>query len=159
MYRTNSPEQTFQFAEAVGTFLQPGDTVFLTGDLGTGKSVFARGVASALDIHEPMASPTFTIMYPYEGRFRLYHFDLYRLEEPEEFYQAGLEEFVGGDGVALVEWPDHADILPEPRLEVFIERGAGDDERGLSLAFFGMPDRQELIRHALLSWNMDPTSV
>lgn len=152
MWFTNSPEQTFALAEALGALLRPGDTVFLTGDLGTGKSVFARGVAAALGIHEPMASPTFTIMYPYEGRCRLYHFDLYRLEEPEEFYQAGLEEFVGGDGVALIEWPDHADIWPEPRLEVHIERGEGDDERWLALNSVAMDERWAQMEAALFTW-------
>ncbi len=155
MWFTDSPEQTFALAQALGALLLPGDTVFLTGDLGTGKSVFARGVAGALGIREPMASPTFTLMYPYEGRCRLYHFDLYRLEEPEEFYQAGLEEFVGGDGVALIEWPDHADLLPEPRLEVRIERGEGDDERWLTLTGFGMDERQSRMEAALSAWRRD----
>lgn len=152
MWFSSSQQQTFDLAQALGAFLQAGDTVFLTGDLGTGKSVFARGVAAALDIHEPMASPTFTIMYPYEGREKLYHFDLYRLEEPDEFYQAGLEEFIGGDGVALVEWPDHADILPEPRLDVCIERGEGDDDRFISLEFNGMEEREAAIIDALKAW-------
>ena len=152
MWYSNSPERTFEFARALGAFLQDEDTVFLTGDLGTGKSVFARGVAAALDIHEPMASPTFTIMYPYRGRTNLYHFDLYRLEEPDEFYQAGLEEYIGGNGIALVEWPDHADILPEPRVEVLIERGAEDNDRHISLEFFGMDDRQAQIEAALTAW-------
>ena len=155
MYCTHSPEQTFALAQALGTELRAGDTVFLSGDLGTGKSVFARGVAAALDIHEPMASPTFTIMYPYEGRCRLYHFDLYRLEEPEEFYQAGLDEFIGGDGVALVEWPDRADFLPEPRLEVCIERGEEDDDRRLSLMYYAMDDRQATLESALAPWRED----
>lgn len=152
MWFTTSQQQTFELAQAVGAFLQPEDTVFLTGDLGTGKSVFARGVAAALDIHEPMASPSFTIMYPYRGKTNLYHFDLYRLEEPEEFYQAGLDEFIGGDGVALVEWPDHADFLPSPRIDVTIERGQGDDERFISLEFTGMDDRRAQIEAALTAW-------
>lgn len=152
MWFTSSQQQTFDLAQALGAFLQNEDTVFLTGDLGTGKSVFARGVAAALDIHEPMASPSFTIMYPYRGRTNLYHFDLYRLEEPEEFYQAGLDEYIGGDGIALVEWPDHADILPSPRIDVTIERGTGDDDRYIHLEFTGMEDRRAQIAQALAAW-------
>ena len=99
-----------------------------------------------------MASPSFTIMYPYRGRTNLYHFDLYRLEEPEEFYQAGLDEYIGGDGIALVEWPDHADILPSPRIDVTIERGTGDDDRYIHLEFTGMEDRRVQIAQALSAW-------
>ena len=128
-YRTISEADTAAFAGALAKCLRPGDTVLLCGDLGTGKSVFARGAARALGVQGAMPSPTFTLMIPYTGNVKLYHFDLYRLNDPEEFYAVGLDEFIGGDGVAIVEWPEMADIEPEPALEILLHRGETDDER------------------------------
>ena len=102
-YRTVSEADTAAFAGALASCLREGDTLLLSGDLGAGKSVFARGVARALGVEGAMPSPTFTLMIPYEGNVKFYHYDLYRLNDPEEFYAAGLDEFIGGDGVAIVE--------------------------------------------------------
>lgn len=137
-YSTNSEKETLAFAAALAAMLQPGDTVLLHGDLGAGKSVFARGAARALGIEGAMPSPTFTLLIPYEGRHKFYHFDLYRLNDPDEFYAAGLDEFIGGDGIAMVEWPEMADIAPEPALDVTIDRGADADERVISIENFGV---------------------
>lgn len=137
-YSTNSEKETLAFAAALAAMLQPGDTVLLHGDLGAGKSVFARGAARTLGIEGAMPSPTFTLLIPYEGRHKFYHFDLYRLNDPDEFYAAGLDEFIGGDGIAMVEWPEMADIAPEPALDVTIDRGADADERVISIENFGV---------------------
>ena len=102
-YITRSEGDTLRFAGKLSEMLAAGDSVLLHGDLGAGKSVFARGVARALGITGAMPSPTFTLLIPYQGREKLYHFDLYRLNDPDEFYAAGLDEFIGGDGVALIE--------------------------------------------------------
>ena len=118
-----------KLAARLAPMLSAGDAVLLSGDLGAGKSVLARGIARGMGVEGPMPSPTFTLMIPYEGRCPLYHFDLYRLSGPDEFYAAGLDEFIGGDGVAVVEWPEMADIDPRPALVVRITRGNGDDER------------------------------
>ena len=126
-YITRSEADTLRFAGKLSDMLEAGDSVLLHGDLGAGKSVFARGVARGLGISGAMPSPTFTLLIPYEGRKKLYHFDLYRLNDPDEFYAAGLEEFIGGDGVALIEWPEMAEIDPVPRLDVTITRDGGDD--------------------------------
>ena len=78
-----------------------------------------------------MPSPTFTLLAPYvgaDGR-KLYHFDLYRLNSPEEYYAAGLDEFVGGDGIAVVEWPQKAEIQPTPALEIDLFRCADEQTR------------------------------
>ena len=132
-YVTTSEKDTLAFAGRLAEMLEPGDTVLLHGDLGAGKSVFARGAARALGIQGAMPSPTFTLLIPYEGRHKFYHFDLYRLNDPDEFYAAGLDEFIGGDGIALVEWPEMADIDPQPVLDVTIERGADLDERIITI--------------------------
>lgn len=133
-YRTTSENDTRSLASALAEMLASGDTVMLHGDLGAGKSVFARGMARALGVTGAMPSPTFTLLIPYEGRQKLYHFDLYRLNDPDEFYAAGLDEFIGGDGIAVVEWPEMADIMPEPALDVYISRSEADvDERIINI--------------------------
>ena len=128
-YLTRSEAETMEFAAALAGMLNAGDTVLLECDLGTGKSVVARGVARALGIAGAMPSPTFTLLIPYEGNKKLYHFDLYRLADPDEFYAAGLDEFVGGDGVALVEWPQMAELEPDRSLKLRLRRGDCDDDR------------------------------
>ena len=127
-YVTKSEADTMKFAGVLSGMLEKGDSILLHGDLGAGKSVFARGVARGLEISGPMPSPTFTLLIPYEGKRKLYHFDLYRLNDPDEFYAAGLDEFIGGDGVALIEWPEMAEIDPVPRLDVKILRDDGGDD-------------------------------
>lgn len=126
-YETRSEADTAALAGALAECLAAGDTVLLSGDLGAGKSVFARGAARALGVTGAMPSPTFTLMIPYEGREKLYHYDLYRLNDPEEFYAAGLDEWIGDDGIAIVEWPEMAELDPQSTLLVTIRRG-GDDE-------------------------------
>ena len=134
-YLTRSEADTMAFAARLSGMLAPGDTVLLRGDLGAGKSVLARGIARGMGVEGAMPSPTFTLMIPYvgaQGR-RLYHFDLYRLADPDEYYAAGLDEFVGGDGVAVAEWPEMAELDPSPALEIRIRRGAGEEERVLEI--------------------------
>ena len=132
-YITRSEADTMAFAAKLADMLRPGDTVLLHGDLGAGKSVFARGIARGLGVEGAMPSPTFTLLIPYEGRHKFYHFDLYRLNDPDEFFAAGLEEFIGGDGIAVVEWPEMAEIDPEPVLDITINRGEDMDIRVLSI--------------------------
>ena len=151
-YYTRSEEETLRLAGRLAEALRPGDSVLLHGDLGAGKSVFARGVGRALGVTGAMPSPTFTLLIPYEGRQKLYHFDLYRLNDPEEFYAAGLDEFIGGDGVALIEWPEMAEIDPEPALHVTIERSdGGEEQRIISLENRGIAALDEA---ALAEWRL-----
>lgn len=125
---TCSAEETRAFAAKAAQRLQDGDVLVLRGDLGAGKSEFARGIARALGYTGPIPSPTFTILNVYEGgRLPLYHFDWYRLEGPDEIWEAGLDDFLGRDGVTLIEWAERApECLPERRLVVRIDKGEGD---------------------------------
>lgn len=149
-YVSKSSEETAKIGYTLGKFLKPGDTVLLYGDLGSGKSVLARGCASALGVKGSMASPTFTLMQPYEGDgTKVYHFDLYRLSDADELYYAGLDEHIGGDGVALIEWPQQADVCPEKRVEIDFERGQTPDERRIEIAVIGMDDRKDVIERAM----------
>lgn len=109
-----SAEETRQLGQKLAEELRPGDVILLEGDLGAGKSELARGIAAGLGVTETVTSPSFTILNVYQsGRIPLYHFDWYRLESPEELYELGMEEYLGGDGIALVEWPGRcAEALP-----------------------------------------------
>ena len=130
IFRTNSEHDTYAFGSALGAGLKAGDCVLLTGDLGAGKSVVARGIAGAHGITGAMPSPTFVLMIPYEGTTNVYHFDLYRMDDPDEFYQAGLQEYIGGDGIAVIEWPEMAELDMTDAIRVKVLRSdGGDDER------------------------------
>jgi len=127
---TRSTDETLELAGSVGELLRAGDVVSLVGDLGAGKTVFARGVARALGVTEPVVSPSFTIVREYDGRMPLVHVDVYRIDTVQELYDLGFEELVRDDGVTLVEWGDMIDgLLPGDRLDVRLTPGATDDER------------------------------
>ena len=153
-FKTRSEADTMALGAALAPMLEKGDTVLLTGDLGAGKSVLARGIARGMGVTGPMPSPTFTLLLPYEGDGgrRLYHFDLYRLADPEEYYAAGLDEFVGGDGVALVEWPQMAELEAAPALEIFLERTPSDEVRRIEIQNDGV---QGFDASALADWRVD----
>lgn len=126
---TWSPEETFQLGRRLGEQAQPGQIYTLSGDLGVGKTVFTKGVAAGLGIREPVSSPTFTIVQEYyDGRLPLYHFDVYRIEDPEEMEEIGYDDYFFGDGVCLIEWADRIrELLPEHLIRVTIEK---DPEKG-----------------------------
>ena len=154
MYFTRNSDETFLFASALGQHLLPGDTVLLYGDLGAGKSVFARGCARALGVRDEMASPTFTLMQPYKGKdnINVYHFDLYRIQDEDEFFASGLQDHIGTDGVSLIEWPQQADVCPERRIEIDSLRAEDFDGRDIDINIFGMDDRKDKILMSLCQW-------
>ncbi len=117
---TTSAKETRALGARLAASLRPGDVLLLFGDMGAGKSELTRGIASGLGIEGPIASPSFTILQVYEdGRIPLYHFDWYRMESVEELYELGMEEYLGGDGVAVVEWPVRCpEAIPASYLEI-----------------------------------------
>ena len=130
---TWSPEETFQLGRSLGEKVQPGQIYTLDGDLGVGKTVFTQGVAAGLGIQGPVSSPTFTIVQEYyEGRIPLYHFDVYRIEDPEEMEEVGYDDYFFGKGVCLIEWADRIrELLPGHVVRITIEKepGKGFDYR------------------------------
>ena len=123
---THSAAETRALGARMAQEMKAGDVVLLEGELGAGKSEFARGVAGGLGVTETVTSPSFTILNVYEsGRVPLYHFDWYRLESAEELFEMGLDEYLGGDGVALVEWPGRCpEAVPEKHLMIrFVQTG------------------------------------
>ncbi|MDO4565657.1 MAG: tRNA (adenosine(37)-N6)-threonylcarbamoyltransferase complex ATPase subunit type 1 TsaE [Clostridia bacterium] len=143
LFRSKSEEQTAELGRRLGKELSSGAFVALYGDLGSGKTAFARGVGAALGIVK-MTSPTFTIVREYGVAPRLYHFDAYRLSGEDELYAMGFEDYK--DGIILMEWANLvAGALPEERLDICIE-GSGDEERRISAAAHGAGYRQILER-------------
>lgn len=113
---TNSPEETWALAAELAAELAPGTVIALHGDLGAGKTCLVQGLAAALEIDEPITSPTYTLIGEYEGRLPLHHIDLYRLSGPEEALGLGLEEYFEADGITAIEWAERAEGLLPPDL-------------------------------------------
>ena len=109
----------------------------LIGDLGTGKTALTRYIAEGLGIKSRVNSPTFTIVKEYrEGRLPLFHFDVYRVSDPEELFNIGVDEYFYGDGVSVVEWADLIEeILPENTRYIYIEYGPKEGERIYKCSF------------------------
>ena len=122
-YISNSYEETQKIATDFAKTLKEGDVLCMYGDLGVGKTAFVQGLAKGLEIDEPITSPTFTIVNEYSGTLPLYHFDVYRIADSDEMYEIGYEEYVYGDGVSVIEWPQLIDdILPEKRYDIEIAK-------------------------------------
>ena len=130
MVITNNAAETRALGRRLAEQLKAGDVILLEGELGAGKSELARGVAGGLGVTETVTSPSFTILNVYEsGRFPLYHFDWYRLESSEELYELGMDEYLGGDGAAVVEWPGRCpDAVPEGAVRIRMT-AVGENER------------------------------
>jgi tRNA threonylcarbamoyl adenosine modification protein YjeE len=129
----HSEEATYAFAAAFAPRLQPGDVVALSGPLGSGKTTLVRAIVRALHGSEQTLSPTFTFWHRYDGQPTIDHIDLFRIDDPCEVVELGLEEALDGPSVVLIEWWRNAPhILPPRRYEIHIE-GAGDNPRTLSL--------------------------
>jgi tRNA threonylcarbamoyladenosine biosynthesis protein TsaE len=125
-------KETRAFGLALAKELKPGAIVALVGDLGTGKTTLTRYIAEGLGILEPIQSPTFTIIREHRnGRLPLFHFDVYRLEGPEDLFELGYEDYFFGEGVTIVEWADKvADLMPEDTLWVHLDylQSKGQDD-------------------------------
>ena len=152
---TKGADETEAVGEAVGSQLRVGDLVVLTGDLGAGKTTFAKGLARALGVTQPVTSPTFTIVQEYDGRVPVAHVDVYRLDRIQELHDLGFEELLEGR-VTVVEWGEAiALVLPRERIDVRIAMdGAGDGDDDLRVVEIvasgpGWDDRRPALDAAL----------
>lgn len=130
---SRSPEETLRIGKELGRGLQAGIVVLLSGELGSGKTVFTKGLAHGLGIADPdlITSPSFIIMNIYPARVPIYHIDLYRIDDLRGLESAGLEEYLGGDGIAVVEWGERLprSYLPESWIEISFEMTGAEDRR------------------------------
>ena len=139
---SNSPEETQRLGRRIGRLAQAGDVFLLVGDLGSGKTCLTQGIAWGLGIEEYTMSPTFVIMRELYGRLPLYHIDLYRLDRIEESLDLGLDDYLYGRGVCVVEWAEKAlSILPAEHLLIDISY-LGDTGRRFKLKPGGRRYRQ-----------------
>ncbi|MDO4395731.1 MAG: tRNA (adenosine(37)-N6)-threonylcarbamoyltransferase complex ATPase subunit type 1 TsaE [Clostridia bacterium] len=124
-------EDTRAFGLELAKNLKPNTVVALIGDLGTGKTTLSKYIAEGLGVKETITSPTFTVVLEYHsGRLPFYHFDVYRVNDPDDLFEIGAEEYFYKGGVSVVEWADQvAEILPDDTLCIFIEYGEKEGER------------------------------
>ena len=128
-FHSRSPADTYAFARSLGEEARPGQIYRLSGPLGAGKTLFAKGFAAGLGVPAEVTSPTFTILNVYEGRLPLYHFDLYRLENARQMEDTGCDDFFYGQGCCLVEWPEQApEAIPPGSWQVTIALDEDDPE-------------------------------
>lgn len=126
---SRSAAATVAFAAALGAFLEPGDVIVLTGDLGSGKTTFVSGLASAVGVVDRVVSPTFTILRELNGRLDFAHLDLYRLERVSEVENVGIDELLDGNRVVVVEWGDIAlPLLGDNFCKITLHYEAADPE-------------------------------
>jgi tRNA threonylcarbamoyladenosine biosynthesis protein TsaE len=136
-FRTHSAEESRSLGRRLGASLGPGSVVALRGELGSGKTVMAQGVASGLGFSGYVSSPSFVIVNEYAAGVPIYHVDLYRVEGPESLGDIGHREMFWGDGVAIVEWAERAgDLLPSDRLDVAISI-VGPESRVIDVTALG----------------------
>jgi tRNA threonylcarbamoyladenosine biosynthesis protein TsaE len=125
-FETRSADETRTLGKMLGEGLTEGDIVALTGELGAGKTVFAKGIAEGLGVADEVVSPTFTLQRTYHGSRVLHHFDLYRIEDEEELAHIGFYDTLG-EGVCVIEWAERAEDIP-PCICVKLS-GTGSDVR------------------------------
>lgn len=133
-YTSSSPEETKKIAEDFAKTLKGGECLCMYGDLGAGKTAFVQGLGKGLGISEHINSPTFTIVNEYQGRLMLYHFDVYRISDPEEMFFIGFDEYLENGGVTVIEWAELIeDILPKSRCNITITKDGFEDKRNITI--------------------------
>lgn len=136
--KINGLRETEEFGIRLGKLLKPGDIVCLNGDLGAGKTTMTKSIGVGLDVDEYITSPTFTLINLYRGRMVVYHFDVYRLENVDELYDLGFDEYFFGEGVCIIEWAEKIErMIPVDRIVIDIKKGNQLDERILHISGYG----------------------
>jgi tRNA threonylcarbamoyladenosine biosynthesis protein TsaE len=127
LFETSSAAETIELGRTLASRLEPGDVVAFYGELGAGKTTMIKGIAAGLGVADVVKSPSFVIVTEYVGRLPVYHVDLYRLDEKSDFESIGLDSYLDGDGVCLIEWAERAEkVLPDTTIRVRMSvEGAG----------------------------------
>jgi len=150
---TKNPDQTLCLGRVFGEMLPPASMVALIGDLGSGKTLLAKGLAKGLGVEDEreVSSPSFVLVNEYQGRLPVHHVDLYRLQDSVEVEDIGWEELISGPGVTLVEWAEKVpDLLPEERIEVHLH-WVGVGERRVVFVGKGQAAK-DLVNHLRKKW-------
>ena len=147
-YLVKSIEDTQKLAKFLAKFLEEEDVILLDGDLGAGKTTFTQSLAKALGIEEVVNSPTFSIVNEYEfNKGVLYHFDLYRIEEAEELFDIGFEEYFSKEGIIVIEWAEKfINEIPQPWLKIYITK---EDENSRIFKITGIGNKWEMFLEEL----------
>jgi len=158
-FQSGSPEQTFSLGVALGRIIQPGDFVGLVGELGTGKTQLVRGVAAGAGVPSAqVASPSFAIVYPYQGRIPIHHADLFRIADYDELYATGFTDLASADAAMLVEWLDRVPgAAPADLLLLQFQFGESDQDRRITASAFGHGPR-DLLRRWVTESRERPTA-
>ena len=129
IYKAYSPQETFELGRKLAQNAFPGQIITLDGELGCGKTVFTKGFAEGLGINDAVTSPTFTIVQEYDsGRLALYHFDVYRIDDPDEMLEIGFDDYLFGNGVCIIEWAQRIkELLPENVVRITIKKDGSED--------------------------------
>ena len=152
------PQDTRSIGAAIAPLLRPRDALVLTGELGAGKTTFVQGLARGLEVEQPVASPTFTLIREYTGRLTVAHVDVYRLDRVQEVVDLALDEVADGDAVIVVEWGDAIDeLLADERLRIELTTAdptGGDETRRIAVRGrgAGWVERWEALERALAPW-------
>ena len=138
-YKSISPEKTAMLATKIADIIKPGTVICLNGDLGAGKTLFVQNLARALGVGGDVTSPTFNLMNIYEGKMKIFHFDLYRLEQEYELEEIGFYDYVEEpDGLVLIEWAEKfVDCLPDNYISLEIQRTEREDQRIIRFELVG----------------------
>lgn len=124
----DSVDKTINIGKKIGLLINSGDIICLNGDLGSGKTHLTKGIAKGLGIVDNITSPTFTIVNEYEGRIKLYHFDVYRVNDPDEISDIGFDEYIFGEGVSVIEWSNYInEIIPKEHISINILKMPDED--------------------------------
>jgi tRNA threonylcarbamoyladenosine biosynthesis protein TsaE len=149
---THSPEQTQQIGTAIGKQAQSGDLILLIGDLGAGKTCFTQGIAWGTGFDGYASSPSFVLVREYHGKLTVYHIDLYRLDNIAEIAELGIDDYLYGEGICVIEWADKAlDSLPQEYLLITFEH-LTDNERRMRFEPNG-PRYFKMIEQIKEKWN------
>lgn len=148
VFEVNTIEETTKIGYHLGKLLNPGDVICLTGELGTGKTHITKGIAKGLGINDIITSPTFNIVNEYDsGKIKLNHFDVYRVQDPEEIYAIGFDDYIFSDAVSIIEWANYIEeILPKDFLHINIKKqlDKGENYRKITIKSYG--DRYNYIK-------------
>lgn len=136
--KLNSLQETEEFGIRLGKLLKSGDILCLNGDLGAGKTTMTKSIGIGLDVEEYITSPTFALINQYRGRIPVYHFDVYRLENADELYDLGFDEYFFGNGVCIIEWAEKINkMIPKEKIVINIQKGNNENERILHIDGYG----------------------